>query len=323
MELLKVKGVTKEFKNHRVLDDVNLIIEEGDLFGVIGQSGSGKTTLLNILAGFLEPTEGEITYYSKIDQSDKNLHKNFSKIKKYMGFTPQHNSFYHKLTVAENLLHFGKLYNVPHPTLITNIKSLIEFMHLEEDKHKLAEHLSGGMQKRLDISCSLVHKPKILILDEPTSDLDPILQKDVLNLLQQVNKQGVTVILASHQLESIENICNKIAILHKGKITNQGLVDDIKKPFLQDHFTITLKSGEGKDRLLARLKTIPLQKIVDQGKTLVIYPSQIDKTMTALLAIIKEENLYLHDMDLRKPSLGEVFEKIANAQNQTPTPPEQ
>ncbi len=312
-----MKGVTKEYKNHRVLDDVNLIVEEGDLIGVIGQSGSGKTTLLNIMAGFIEPTEGEVTYFSKIDQSDKNLHKNFHKIKKYLGFTPQHNSFYHKLSVAENLLHFGKLYGIPHQTLITNIRSLIEFMHLEEDKHKLAEQLSGGMQKRLDISCSLVHKPKILILDEPTSDLDPILQKDVLNLLQEVNKQGVTIVLASHHLESIENICNKIVFIQKGKVTTQGLVDDVKKPFLRDHFTITLKSGLDKERLLARLKTIPLQKIVDEGKTLVIYPAQVEKAVASLLTIIKEENLYLHDMDLRKPSLNEVFEKLV-AQDQLP-----
>ena len=311
MELLKVKGVTKEYKNHRVLDDVNIIVEEGDLIGVIGQSGSGKTTLLNIMAGFIEPTEGEITYFSKIDQSDKNLHKNFHKIKKYMGFTPQHNSFYHKLSVVENLLHFGELYGIPHQTLITNIKSLIEFMHLEDDKHKLAEQLSGGMQTRLDISCSLVHKPKILILDEPTSDLDPILQKDVLNLLQQVNKQGVTIVLASHNLESIENICNKVAFIQKGKVITQGLIDDIKKPYLRDHFTITLKSGLDKDRLLARLKTVPLQKIVDEGKTLIIYPTQVEKAVASLLTIIKEENLYLHDMDLRKPSLSEVFEKLA------------
>ncbi len=320
MELLKLKGVTKEYKNHRVLDDVNLVIEEGDMVGVIGQSGSGKTTLLNIMAGFLEPTEGEVTYYSKIDQADKNLHKNFHKIKKHMGFAPQHNSFYHKLTVAENLLHFGKLYGIPHPTLIANIKSLLAFMRLEDDKHKLAEQLSGGMQKRLDISCSMVHKPKILILDEPTSDLDPILQKDVLALLQQVNKQGVTVILASHHLESIDNICNKIAIIHKGKVSVQGLVDDVKKPYLSDHFTITLHSGVDKDRLLARLKGVPILKIEEQGKTLVVYPSQVDKAVAALLQIIKEENLQMNDMDLRKPSLSEVFEKIA-AQDDVPIVP--
>ncbi len=314
VDLIRLKGVTKEYKNHRVLDDINLTIEEGDLLGVIGQSGSGKTTLLNTIAGFIEPSEGEVTYYSKVDQTEKNLHKNFHKIKKHIGFTPQHNSFYHKLTVQENMDHFGRLYGLHNLTLKGNIDSLMKFMKLDDDKHKLAEHLSGGMQKRLDISCSLVHKPKILILDEPTADLDPILQRDVLQLLEQVNKQGITVILASHHLESIENVCNKIMILHKGKIHSHGLVDDVKKPFLRDHFTINIRSGVDKERLLKKLKGVPIEKIVDQGRSIVIYPSHVEKAVAAILAIIKEENLYLHDMDLRKPSLNEVFERVTSEQ---------
>lgn len=312
MDLIRLKGVTKEYKNHRVLDDVNLVIEEGDLLGVIGQSGSGKTTLLNTIAGFIEPTEGEVTYFSKVDQTEKNLHKNFHKIKKHIGFTPQHNSFYHKLTVLENMEHFGRLYGINLSTLKGNIDSLMKFMKLEDDEHKLAEHLSGGMQKRLDISCSLVHKPKILILDEPTADLDPILQRDVLQLLEQVNKQGITIILASHHLESIENICNKIMILHKGKIHSHGLVDDVKKPFLRDHFTINVRSGVDKERLIRKLKGVSIQKIVDQGRSIIIYPSHVENAVAELLAIIKEENLYLHDMDLRKPSLNEIFEQITS-----------
>ncbi len=312
VDLIRLKGVTKEYKNHRVLDDVNLVIEEGDLLGVIGQSGSGKTTLLNTIAGFIEPTEGEVTYFSKVDQTEKNLHKNFHKIKKHIGFTPQHNSFYHKLTVLENMEHFGRLYGINLSTLKGNIDSLMKFMKLEDDEHKLAEHLSGGMQKRLDISCSLVHKPKILILDEPTADLDPILQRDVLQLLEQVNKQGITIILASHHLESIENICNKIMILHKGKIHSHGLVDDVKKPFLRDHFTINVRSGVDKERLIRKLKGVSIQKIVDQGRSIIIYPSHVENAVAELLAIIKEENLYLHDMDLRKPSLNEIFEQITS-----------
>ncbi|MBT6367782.1 ATP-binding cassette domain-containing protein [Candidatus Woesearchaeota archaeon] len=207
--------------------------------------------------------------------------------------------------------HFGKLYKVPSAVLKNNIRNLLNFTKLIDHQNALAEHLSGGMQKRLDLSCSLIHKPRLLLLDEPTADLDPILQKEILHLLQEVNKQGVTIVIASHQLDSIEMLCNKIAIVHKGKVHSHGLLEDIQKPYLKEHFTIKMKQGQDKERLLARLKVLPIQKIVDNGHSLEIYPKDIQKTMNSILEIIREENLYLHDLDMRKPSLNEIFEKIA------------
>ncbi len=310
MELLQLKGVRKDFGTATILQEVNIAIEEADIYGIIGESGSGKTTLLNILTGFMEPTAGEVLFLSKVTHEPKNLHENLHKIKKYIGFTPQHNSYYPKLTVKENLLHFGRLYDLKDDLLINNIKMLLQFTGLFDHRNKLAEHLSGGMQKRLDVSCSLAHKPRILVLDEPTADLDPVLQKEILLLLQEVNKQGVTIIIASHHLDSIESICNKVAIIHKGHVHSHGLIDDVKKPFLKDYFTINLRPGDSKEKILQLLKTLPVKKIVDQGSKLVIYPLDTDKTVKSLLTYIKEENLYLHDLDMRKPSLAEIFELI-------------
>jgi len=311
VDIIRLKEVSKEYRNQAVLKEVNLAIEPGDILGIIGQSGSGKTTLLNLIAGFIEPSDGEVVYYSKVEGKEKNLNQNLHLLKKHIGFTPQHNSFYPKLTVIENLIHFGRLYGIDKQTLQNNIRSLLEFTELSKHQHKLAEHLSGGMQKRLDISCSLVHKPKILILDEPTADLDPLLQKEILHLLQEVNKQGITIVLASHHLDNIEHICNKVAIVHHGKVHSYGLIDDIKKPYFRDHFIINVHSGRDKEQILQKMKTLPFKKIIDQGNRLEIYPEDVEKTMKSLLSLIKEENLSLHDMDLRRPSLHEVFEKVA------------
>ncbi len=312
MELIQLQNVTKQFGATTVLESVNLTIEEGDIYGIIGISGSGKTTLLNLLTGFLEPTEGVALFHSHITQGFVDLNRNIHKIKRHIGFTPQHNSFYHKLTVEENLLHFGKLYGIKQDTLLGNIKSLLDFTKLAEHRHKLGEELSGGMQKRLDLSCSLVHKPRILVLDEPTSDLDPILQQEIMNLLREVNQQGVTIVIASHHLDSIENLCNKVAIVHKGRIHRAGALEDVRKPYLKEQFTIKLRPGGNKEQIISHLQRIPLKKIVDQGSQLVLYPIDPEKTLNSLLSIIKEENLYLHDLDLRKPSLHEVFQKIAS-----------
>ena len=311
MDLIKLKEVTKEYRKKRVLEDASLIIEEGDVFGVIGQSGSGKTTLLSLIAGFIQPSEGEVIYVSGIDGKEHNLHKNLYRIKKQLGFAQQKNSFYPKLTVGENLLHFGQLYGLKKDVVQGNVKSLLQFTRLYEHRNKLAEELSGGMQKRLDISCSLVHKPKILLLDEPTSDLDPLLRREVLNLLQEVNRQGVTIILTSHLLDEIEEICNKVAIVHKGRVHSQGFMDDIKKPYLKEGFTIHLSPGKDKERIIARLRTMPVEKIVDKGNQLIIYPTSVEQTIGHLLSFIKEEQLYFHDLHLQRPSLREVFENIA------------
>ncbi len=310
MDLIRLKGVSKDFRKHHILRDVNLTIQSGDLLGVIGQSGSGKTTLLNMIAGFIEPSEGETVYISRAEGNERDLNKHLHKIKKHIGFTPQHNSFYPKLTVEENLIHFGRLYGMEKKTLKNNIDSLLDFTKLSYHRKKLASQLSGGMQKRLDISCSLIHKPKILILDEPTADLDPILQREVLQLLQEVNKQGITIVIASHQLESIEKICNKVAIVHNHTVHTQGLMEDVKKPYALDNFVISVSSGKQKEHLIRKLQMHPFKKIVDKGHQIVIYPEDIEKTMTHLIGAIKEENMPLNNMDVRHPSLLEVFEKV-------------
>jgi ABC-2 type transport system ATP-binding protein len=314
VEVINLKGVTQRFKKVNILDNVNLAINQGDMLGVIGQSGSGKTTLLNLITGFIQPTDGDVVYYSKIHHEERSLTKNLNKVKKHIGFTPQHNSFYPKLTVMENLLHFGRLYGLDKKTLKDNIKNLLEFTHLSHHKKKLAEHLSGGMQKRLDISCSLVHRPKILVLDEPTADLDPVLQKEILHLLQEVNKQGITVVFASHHLESIEKICNKVVIINDGRVHSYGSLDEIRAPFMRDHFRIKLPKGADKEHIIERLRGLPIKNIVQKRHSLVITPTHVGRTMNELMEIIKDEGLQLNDLHFKKASLNEVFEKIVEGE---------
>jgi len=308
--VIELKGVGKSFRGTPILNNVNLKINEGDIFGIIGQSGSGKTTLLNIIAGFTDPTDGEVLYVSKIDKKPINLTKNLQKIKKFIGFNPQHTSFYPKLTVRENMMHFGQMYNIKKQTLMTNAKSLLEFTRLEKHQKKLADELSGGMQKRLDLACSLVHKPKLLLLDEPTSDLDFLIQEEICHLIQEVNKQNVTIVIASHHLDFLEKLCNKIAIVHDGKIHNYGNIGNVQKPFLKEEMVINIRVKEDKEKVIGLVKKLPIKKIVDQGHQLIVYPIDPEKTMLALLHAAKKENLYLFDIDLRKPSLNEIFAKV-------------
>lgn len=315
--VLELKEVTKVFGKKVILDRINFSIEEGDIFGIIGQSGSGKTTLLNLIIGFYELDEGKILYQLDKNRKPKETHKNLSDVKRKFGFAAQLSSFYPKLTIKENLFHFGKLYGIKTSVLEKNRDNLLEFTKLKKHQNKLAEHLSVGMQKRLDLSCSLIHKPKVLLLDEPTADLDPILQKGILYLIKQANRQGITVIIASHHLNDVEQICNKVALLHKGKITTWGTIKEVKQPYLQRDSVIHIKAGEYHQKLLKYVKYLPINRVIDKGDSIVLYSSEIQNTLYHLINLTQKENIFLQDLDIKKPSLQEVFETIVKEKEET------
>jgi len=180
---IQLTGISKIFNKNIVLEDLNLSVGYGEILGIIGKSGSGKTTLLNIIIGFLKPDKGSVIFQSR------NIHKDEINVDTQFGFASQEFSFYDKLTVDENLRYFGSLYKIKDKTLDQRIPELLKFVDLEDKRNLLASNLSTGMKKRLDIACSLIHDPKILILDEPTSDLDTFLRRDIIALLKKSIKK--------------------------------------------------------------------------------------------------------------------------------------
>jgi len=224
-ELIQFKEVSKSFGKNVVLDSINLTIPEGKVTGIIGASGEGKSTILKMIASFYTPTKGKIFYLRR------NILKDIRNIKKSFGLAIEDGSFYEKLTVRENLIHFGKLYGVKNKILKQRENEIIRFVGLKKAENVLAQNLSVGMKKRLDIACSLIHEPKVLILDEPTADLDPYLRKQILHLIRKINKTGTTVIITTQLLEEADRICDKIAILYNEKIIEQGEPREIKNKY--------------------------------------------------------------------------------------------
>ena len=309
MEIVSLKGVSKEYSKSLILSNVTLSVEENDVFGIIGVSGSGKSTLLNIMVGFIETDEGSIEYHTPLGKTHK-IHKHNLSIKKHFGYNPQGLSFYPKLTVKENLLHFGQMYGLKKHVLIDNAISLLKFTGLFKFRDYLAEELSGGMQKRLDIACSLVHKPKVLFLDEPVLNLDPALKRDVLHLITEVNKQGITVVIASHDLETIELLCNKVAILHNKQVISTGLIEEIKKPYYNKSNSITLRTGEHHDELLSFTSQLSGSKVFDNENHLVIHTENLSNTVSHIAQFIENQHLALTNLELSTPTLKSVFESI-------------
>ena len=229
--IIQFRNIKKSFGKRLILDRVNLEINEGEIFGIIGMSGSGKSTILNLLIGYYEPEKGNILFYSYKDKKYKSAVKNIIELRKTFGFAAQDPSFYPKLTVEENLLHFGSLYGLPKKVLKENAKHLLELAELYDARKQLAQTLSGGMEKRLSVACSLIHNPKVLILDEPTADLDPIRRKETWELIKEFHKKGTTIIIASHFLSELEPVCTRIAILHNHKISVVGTPAQLRKHY--------------------------------------------------------------------------------------------
>lgn len=224
-KLIEFKEVTKRFGKNTVLNSINFAIPEGKVTGIIGASGEGKSTILKMIASFYKPTSGKIFYFNR------DILKDVKNIKTSFGIAIEDGSFYENLTVEENLLYFGKLYHVKRKVLIPRVNGLMHFVGLIDAKDILSKNLSMGMKKRLDIACSLVHKPSVLILDEPTADLDPLLRFQIMKIIKKINSHGTTVILTTQLLNEAEDICDKIAILFNEKIQEHGTPEEIKKKY--------------------------------------------------------------------------------------------
>jgi ABC-2 type transport system ATP-binding protein len=221
---IKISSLNKSYKDLKVLDNLNLHIKEGSIFGLLGANASGKTTLVSILNYLIAKDSGKISIYGYDFDLDS------KKIKEISSYVPQTYAFYPNLTTYENLEFFGALYGLRGLQLKSRIDYCIEATALEKFRNKQAHSYSGGVKRRLNIAIGLLNDPKILYLDEPTVSIDPQSRKYILDVIKKINKEsGSTIIYTSHYMEEIEYLCNEIAILDEHKIILQERKDDLIK----------------------------------------------------------------------------------------------
>lgn len=216
--MIVIDDVDQSYGKELVLQDISLKIKKATIFGLLGPSGAGKTTLIRLITGSLLPNRGSIYV-------DKCRVPSFDAIKK-IGFMPQSDGLYNEISGYDNLAFFGELFNLKGNKLKSRIKNVLKLVDLDNEQTKLVSHYSIGMKKRLSLACSLIHEPKILLLDEPTVGIDPILRKKIWEEFNRLKEKGITLIVTTHILDEV-SMCDEVALINNGRVIKTGKVKDL------------------------------------------------------------------------------------------------
>lgn len=241
--MIEIKDITKKYHSLVAVNHVNLTIQDGELFGLLGVNGAGKTTLISMLSTLVQPTSGTASMMGY------DLIKEKEEIKKNMSVSPQETAIAPLLTVKENLSFFSEMYEMND---LAYLEKIIHLFHLEEVLNKKAKTLSGGYKRRLSIAISLLSKPKVLFLDEPTLGLDVFARRELWKIILSL-KGKITIVLTSHYLEEIEALCDRIAVIHKGNIIFEGKIEEMKeqtqKENIEDAFIALIEGDDPHETL--------------------------------------------------------------------------
>jgi ABC-2 type transport system ATP-binding protein len=221
--MIELKGLTKRYGNLVAVDNLDLLIPKGEIFGFIGPNGAGKTTTINMIGGILAPTSGTVMICGINMESDP------EKAKRKIGFIPERPYLYEKLTGMEFLKFIADLYGVGEDVFLIKSQEKLEMFFLSDWSNDLIESYSHGMKQRLVMAAALVHDPEVIIVDEPMVGLDPLAIKMVKNLFRNLAKQGVTIFISTHTLKVAEDICDRIGIIHKGSLIASGTPEELKR----------------------------------------------------------------------------------------------
>ena len=218
--VIDVKNLVKRYDDLVALDHLNLQVNEGEIFGLLGPNGSGKSTAINCILSLLKYDKGQIKVYDKL------MKANSYDLKKNIGVVMQNIAVFDELTVYENIDYFCGLYILDKKRRQELVEEAIEFVGLDDYKKFYPKKLSGGLLRRLNIACGIAHKPKLIILDEPTVAVDPQSRNNILEGIVKLNKAGATIVYTSHYMEEVEQICTKIAIMDKGRVIASGTSEE-------------------------------------------------------------------------------------------------
>lgn len=302
--VIKIENLVKRYKDLIALDHLNLEIKKGEVFGLLGPNGSGKTTTINCLLSLLSFDKGTINIWGKEMKPDS------YDIKRRIGIIMQNVAVFDELTVEENIDYFCGLYIRNKAERKQCVNEAIEFTGLSDFRKFYPKKLSGGLLRRLNIACGIAHKPELIILDEPTVAVDPQSRNKILEGIQELNKNGATIIYTSHYMEEVEQICTRIAIMDKGKKVAEGTKEELKR-MIKNSETISVEMMALPAEIQEKISALPhVYKCDFKNNVLEVRFSGGNHNLIRLLSILQENNITFGRVYSELPTLNDVFLEI-------------
>lgn len=302
--MIHIENLVKRYGDLVALDHLSLNIEEGEIFGLLGPNGSGKTTAINCLLALLKYDKGSITILGKP------MRPNSYDIKQDIGVVMQNVAVFEQMTVRENIDYFCGLYVKDKEKRRSLVTEAIAFTGLEDFEKMRPKKLSGGLLRRLNIACGIVHKPKLIILDEPTVAVDPQSRNKILEGIMELNRQGSTIIYTSHYMEEVEQICSRIAIIDHGKVLATGTTEELKR-MIKTGETITIEAITLTDSQLKGVRQLPhVFDVSYEDLVLKIRLSSAKHNLVRVLDYLKENDVSFGRVFSELPTLNDVFLEI-------------
>ena len=293
--IIQIDNFSKSYGNLKAVNGISLSIPKGEMFGLVGPDGAGKTTTIRALCGLLKSDSGNISLM------DFDIKKNRKDIQNNIGYLSQKFSLYEDLTIDENIEFFAEIHNIKKYEERRN--ELLEFTRLTEFRKRQAGRLSGGMKQKLALACSLIHKPNILFLDEPTTGVDPVSRRDFWKILSNLLKEGITIFMTTPYLDEAER-CNRVALMNKGEIITLDTPAKIKESINKKVIEIVCDDVRLAGKLIKEKLDLDVQLFGDRLNTVV---SNAESEFKRIEKLLTENNISINDYRINIPSLENVF----------------
>jgi len=300
--IIEIKNLVKRFGSFTAVDKMNLYVKEGEILGFLGPNGAGKTTTISMLTTLINPTEGDATI------AGFDLRKEGAKVRSVIGVVPQSFSLFPELTAQENLEYIGRLYGLSKEKIKQQSETILKRVALYEHRKRIAGVYSGGMKQRLSIAASIMSNPKILFMDEPTTGLDPQSRIAIRELTKELNKQGMTIIYTTHDMEEAEKICDRILIMDGGKVIGSGTSEELKHKFISG-FLLEVKINQKlSSDIINQIRKIPhVTKVNCEKNVLNVYVDKKDEVFYKVSKLLHDKKVIMDEIQYKIPTLEEVF----------------